>query len=354
MSETVPSLLAGELERLGWVQADLSRVLMWPVQTVSEVMNGRRRLDAAMALDLQEATQFSAHDWLAAQAAQDLENAARDPKAHGRTSRIRARATLEEVVPVRELIRRGVIDADDEALQQEQLRKLLEVPRWGEDPPFAPSVSARRSNLRAPLTRQQLAWVALARRGARDVEVADFESVAFADFAEQLPRDLHSPEDFVGLPNRFAELGVRLVHVPAFPGGRIDGASLDLDGAPMVALSGRGKRLDRVLFTLLHECAHIVLGHCGGEGSVNVHESGIKADEGLEKQVDDLAGSWILPEPLERLGPFRTRDIPRVAKAYGVAEAVIIGQLQHARLMPWGSPASRGLPNVEEALVTWP
>ena len=352
MEQTVSSLLAGELERLGWVQADLARVLTWPVQTFSEVINGRRRIDAAMALDLQEATQIRAHDWLAVQAAQDLDDVRRDPKSGARSGRIRARAALEKKVPVRELIRRGVIDAADEAVQERQLRDLLEVPRLEDQPPFASGISARRSNLTAPLTRQQVAWVALARRAGREIEVAGFDASDFDEFAKGLPHQLHDPEDFVGLPHLFAEQGVRLVHVPAFPGGRLDGASLDLDGAPLVALSGRGKRLDRVLFTLLHECAHISLGHWG-EGSVNVHESGIPGDQERERKVDALASTWVLPEPLERHGPLRAKDIPRLAQEYGVAEAVIIGQLQHAGLMPWGSQASRGLPQVEGALMAW-
>ena len=34
-----------------------------------------------------------------------------------------------------------------------------------------------------------------------------------------------------------------------------------VDGYPVIGLSGRGKRLDKVLFTLLHEIAHILKGH---------------------------------------------------------------------------------------------
>ncbi len=48
--DTVAALLKGELARLGWVQADLARVLGWQVQTLSELMQDKRRLDAGMAL----------------------------------------------------------------------------------------------------------------------------------------------------------------------------------------------------------------------------------------------------------------------------------------------------------------
>jgi HTH-type transcriptional regulator / antitoxin HigA len=55
---------------------------------------------------------------------------------------------------------------------------------------------------------------------------------------------------------RLPEAGVRLVYVEAFPSSKMDGCAFALDdGSPVLGISGRGKRLDKVLFTLLHELA---------------------------------------------------------------------------------------------------
>ena len=62
------------------------------------------------------------------------------------------------------------------------------------------------------------------------------------------------------LPHMYAQAGVRLVYVEAFPSSRLYGASFLLDDGPVIALSGLRQRLDIVLFTLLHETAHIVRG----------------------------------------------------------------------------------------------
>jgi hypothetical protein len=76
------------------------------------------------------------------------------------------------------------------------------------------------------------------------------------------------------LPDRLAEAGVRLVFVDAFPSAKIDGGTMYVDGYPVIGLSGRGKRLDKVLFTLLHEIAHILRGH-------------VDADHYIVEEIDD-------------------------------------------------------------------
>ncbi len=60
------------------------------------------------------------------------------------------------------------------------------------------------------------------------------------------------------------------MYVEALPGSKIDGCSfiVEATGRPAIALSGRGKRLDKVLFALLHEVAHILLGHLDGDGLI--------------------------------------------------------------------------------------
>ncbi|NII86036.1 HTH-type transcriptional regulator/antitoxin HigA [Corynebacterium glutamicum] len=59
----------------------------------------------------------------------------------------------------------------------------------------------------------------------------------------------------------FAVVGVKLVYIDSFPGGKLDGCAMVVDGHPVIGLSGRGKRLDKVFFTLLHEIAPILLVH---------------------------------------------------------------------------------------------
>jgi HTH-type transcriptional regulator/antitoxin HigA len=350
MQVTVAALIQAELDRRAWIQADLARVLGWPVQTLSEVMQGKRRIDAGMALDVAAVSEVEPHEWLAAQAAQDLRQARQAPDVTTRRDEITRRAELEDVVPVRELIKRGVITATDPGHQLEEVKALLEVAAIRDDPPYF--VSAKRVRDGVPLSRAQKAWIALARRRARAIEAPPYDEAAFRLLAQDLPREVREPRDLEGLPDRFAGTGVRLVHIPAFPGGRIDGVSMELESSPMIALSGRGKRIDRVLFALLHESAHVVSGHWS-TGVLRVHEGGAVGDPEIEAAVNSLAQSWILPDGLGPGGPFNAAGIEAISRRSGVSRAVIIGQLQHMGAIPWASVVARGLPNVEEALMSW-
>lgn len=352
----IAALLQSVLDSRGWTQADLAHVLGWSVQTLSEVMKSRKRLDAGLALDLEQLTpSTTAGQWLELQAQVDLAAARQDAVAAGRRATIQPRARLETFVPSRELIRRRVIDPADVALQIQQVEQLLEVSQLGADSPYR--ASARRADPGMPLSRHQRTWISLARRAGRSITVPSFDAPAFQELVRGLPHEIRDPGGFVNLPGRFRELGVRLVAVAPLPGGRIDGVSLRLEGSPLIALSGRGRRLDRVLFTLLHEGAHVLRGDWQSD-EVQVHEGSGSTDRPVdqtdaEREVDELAASWIQLEGLPGVSTINSATIDRLAERNGLARAVVIGRLQYEGVIPWSSVLSRGLPTVEEALAGW-
>lgn len=344
----IPELLQVELEVRGWVQADLARVLNWPVQTISELRQGKRRIDASMAVDLEVLTDKKAEEWLMAQANDDLAQARRKISETTRSQQIEARARVESQVPVRELMRRGIITSKDPKVQAQEVADLL-----GPDPTFG--ASAKRSKNAMPFTRAQTAWIALAKRAGAAQDIGPYDETAFADLAASLPRLTTTPDSFKDLPELFAQVGVALVHVKPFPGGRIDGVSMGIKGQPLIAVSGRGKRLDKVLFALLHECAHVVNRHW--MEVPRVHEGDVEqvvGDDKIEDAVSSIASSWIFPGGVEvPAGPVNKKAISDLAEEHNVAPAVVVGHLQHEEVIEWSSTLSRGLPNVEEALSAW-
>lgn len=349
MSITVAAMLKDELQQRAWAQADLGRVLGWSVQTVSEVMQGKRKLEPAMALELQELTGRAAEEWLHAQVQQDLEVARRAMGESDRLSLIGLRAEAERLVPVRELVRRRVVPMADPESQLRAIRALV-----GEDAADF-GASAKRSVTAVPFTRTQSAWVALVRQRARGVEVGEYDERAFGELARSLPSRVRSTDGLLGLPEVFADAGVALVHVKSLPGGRIDGVSLSVGRYPAIGLSGRGRRLDKVLFALLHECAHVISGHWRGQP--RVHEAGdeqVVGDAKVEESMNALAASWAFPDGLKFSGPMSRQVIAQLAAQHQVAPAVVVGHLQHRGVLEWSSVLGRALPTADEALMTWP
>lgn len=350
MTPPVRATIQNTLAQRQWAQADLARVLGWSVQALSEIMQGKRRLDATMALELAAIVNSTPEELLAQQAAHELESIGKSDTTIARLNSIKQRAEVEKLAPVRELVKRGAISAKTPEQQLRDVKALLEITDVNDDPPYL--VSTRRVQSHGPLTRSQKSWVGLVRKRAREIEPQPYGEAAFEALARSLPQEIHEPADFERLPERFAETGVRLVHVPSLPGGRIDGVSMGLDSTPMIGLSARGKRIDRVLFSLLHECAHILSGHWR-EGNFQIHEGGVVGNQQVEDEVNEMAEAWIFPRGLPSVGTLNANRLGELAEELGVSRALIIGQLQHRGVIPWSSVLSRGLPNVEGALSTW-
>ncbi|MDC6673874.1 hypothetical protein OEZ80_26260, partial [Leclercia adecarboxylata] len=110
------------------------------------------------------------------------------------------------------------------------------------------------------MTALQLAWVACVKRTAQTLDVAPFDRETFGVLARSLSARVREEDSIADFQRLFSEVGVKLVYVEAFPGGKLDGCSMMVGGHPVIGVSGRGKRLDKVLFTILHEVAHVLLG----------------------------------------------------------------------------------------------
>jgi HTH-type transcriptional regulator/antitoxin HigA len=147
-------------------------------------------------------------------------------------------------------------------------------------------------------------------------------------------------------------VGVRLVYVEAFPSSKLDGCSVTMDGVNVIGISGRGKRLDKVLFTLLHEAAHIYLGHLEELDLILDEEH--DDQQGRETEANDQAAHWVLPARLPR-PPARVTYgwIQNLAAQHGVHPMVIIGRLQNQHLLNWRTTLVKGAPTVTDELRHW-
>lgn len=341
--------LAEELHMRGWNQTDAASVLGWSVQSLSDVLKGRRRIDVRDALDLSAALGGTAEAWLQLQTRDELRALRAEPSNLARLEGIQTRSELESVIPVRELVRRGVLPAGDIDQQKRAALRLLEISELRDLPRYP--LANRRDDRNEPISRKQRAWIACARRSARQVAIGDFDIGALEVLGGSLGTTVLTPEHVRSLPERFAAVGVPLVHVEPFAGGRIEGMCSWLGDSPMIALSGRGGRFDRVLFTLAHEAAHIVLGHLHSD-EICI-QAGEESSDHDEQQADALAARWLLPGEFDARGFYTAQRVAGMARTAGVSEAIVIGRLQKLGLIPWNSILNRRIPSVKEELSTW-
>ncbi|CAJ63628.1 Putative HTH-type transcriptional regulator [Frankia alni ACN14a] len=341
--------LLEELDARGWSQAEFAEIIGRPAQVVSEIISGKKEITRESAAQISAALGTSPEYWLRYQDQYHLWRQEQDEGARRKLDDVRLRARLTELAPLAVLRKRGIVTATTLGGQADQLCRLLNIDHIGEQPKLP--MAARRSNLGDQASSTQLTWLACVRRQAESQTVSVYSPIRLRGLAERLSRDLQNPQAFADLPGRFADVGVRLVYVEAFPSSKIDGAAFSMGGTPVIGISGRGQRLDKVLFTILHEVAHVVLDHITDTVILD-EENGNGRHQ--EKDANELAAKWVLPSPIpaipERVG--RTW-LTAVAKKLGVHPIIIVGRLQNDGLLNWRSALAKNAPTVTSYLQDW-
>lgn len=353
LAETFPvgEFLAEELEARDWSQGDFAEILGRPAQFVSEIITGKKEITRESAAQIGAALGTSADYWLNLQNTHLLRLHLQDQTSRAVLADVRRRARLNELAPMKALQRQGIVTGQSLDVLEAELRDLFGVASLDDDPGFV--AAARRTNRDNEVTPTQKAWLACARKAASSLPVGPYDAVRLKRLAAQVSQLVKEPSGFEELQTLYASVGVRLVYVEALPGSRLDGAAfLAEDSIPGIALSGRGQRLDKVLFVLLHETAHIVLGHVTAEATFL--DEGDYGSDPKEAAADAQALRWALPAGVQT-PPTQVRKPWLIAEAErnSVHPIVVLGHLQHAGRVPWNSSLGKAAPTVTGHLATW-
>ena len=350
----VGKLLGDEIEYRGWSQADFATVLGRPTQFVSEIVTGKKEITRDSAAQIAAALGQTPEYWLKLQDQYLLAEQAKNEKTQGKLAEVRRRAALSGKGPIPLLQKRGFLTSTNLDDLEAEVIELFELPSLEAEPGF--TAAAKRANQGQDISTLQRAWVACVRKEARRRPPEKrYSAKGLRKLARSLSRTLKTADDFADLPARFAEVGVRLVYVEMLPGGRIDGCAMFVDSYPVIGLSGRGKRLDKVLFTLLHEIAHILLEHVDADHLIAEDLDDKYEDESAqERDANTEANDWMFPEgfpevPARISGPW----VQKMAVELDVARIVLVGQLQHRQRLDWRTTLAKNAPNVNDALDGW-
>ena len=341
--------LRDELEERGWTVSEFAEILGRPIQAVSEILNGKKEITTETAFAFADALGTNPELWL------NLQTNFRLHEARSATERglspVARRARLRGLIPLSKAKARGWLpDTDDLDQLEAAAGELLGLSNLDEQPSFA--LAARRSNSNESISPEQVAWLAHVRRvgGARGGAFT-FDPSALGRLAADLPK--RTSLDTCALrrvPEWFAECGVIVVFSEGLPGGKLDGAVTFLaDGRPVIGLTTRGDRFDSVLFTLLHEAAHLTLGHItpGAQSIVDI-DVAEEQTEPIEREANVQATAWLFPQGFQ----FEAASVPAVARGaerYGVHPSVIVGQI-HRQTGNWGWQRAK-IPKVRPDLI---
>ncbi|MEP6646516.1 MAG: HigA family addiction module antitoxin [Saprospiraceae bacterium] len=328
-----------KLEEMGMGPKEFALRTGKPEKTIIAVMNGESSITADMAVQFENVTKIPAHFWMNHQRGFD-EYIAREKR----------KVMIDEAVawarqfPLSDLIKKGWLPKV--ATIQEKTIELLAFFGFSnhiawEDYYFKQQLKVAfrisLSNINEPYSIS--VWL---RKG--ELQAAELEASGYSEkkFKETLP-EIKSimakhPKDFFHQLQRLClQGGVKVVHTPCINKAPISGSTRWLNDTPLIQLSGRYKRNDIFWFTFFHEAGHILL-----HGKKDIFLEQVEyTDKDLikEKEADQFAVKWTLTEVeeeaiLER-PQLNEEDIREFAKLFNTHPAIIIGRLQHKKLIPF-------------------
>ena len=329
--------LKEELEERGWTQDDLAAVMGRNIRTVNEIVVGKRSITPETAEGLAAALGTSPEFWL------NLESAYQLWRVQGDESDLVARrAWLYTIAPIRDMIRRGWVEASDNIdMLENQVMSFFRMASLEETPSFG-AHAARKSTPYDTITPAQSAWLFRAMQLSQHVEAANYSRRALNKTITQLKLLMQAPQEARHIPRVLGEGGIRLVVVQHLPETKIDGATFWLDDSPVIALSVRYDRIDNFWFTLMHEIGHIAQ----GSNSMDTDMDAIGPDSDLpeeERMANTFGAQQSLSQEdldslIARVSPlYSTKRIEGFAQVHEVHPGIVVGQLHHRGEVAWAN-----------------
>jgi len=323
------------IEALGMTQADLAERMGRPKKTINEIVQGKAAITPETALQLERVLRAPADFWM------NRENHYREYLARQTEQQRLAQHKLwARQFPLRKMAAYGWIrEHEDEISQTREILGFFGVasPAAWEQTWSNVVDAAFRKSTAVPSSRYAIAtWLRAGERQARTDECAPFDAERFQETLAAVRQLSSNPTgDFVDrLRHACAESGVAVTFVPELPRAPIFGATrwLSPDRA-LLQLSLRYKSDDQFWFSFFHEAGHI-LKH--GKRSIFIEAD--RNNDPREREADDFAARTLIPEPEYRqfvqARPFTKRAIQTFAKRIGIAPGIVVGRLQHDRLLP--------------------
>lgn len=324
-----------ELDARGWTQKDLADILGRPLPTVNRILKGKHGIMPEMAVGLAEVFGTTAELWL------DRESRYRLSLVDGSNEAVRHRRKLYELVPLRDLQRRGWIDADSPIDVSEQaVLELLQIAEVDEEPKL--HAATRKSTVvPADLSRAQRAWCFRVLQLTAGQSVSKF-SIRRVDACQNALRTLAAqPEDVAKVPQLLADYGIRFAVVEHLTGTRIDGAALWLNSQqPVIGMSMRHDRIDYFWFTLLHELSHIRHRDALSVNAEHTAKGPASRLPEFEQRADaEATAALVQPDRLAAAIPemkeanYSFESVEAFADSEGVHPGIVVGQLHYKRII---------------------
>lgn len=320
-----------ELERRGWGQDDLAKIINRPPPRITGLIQGKIAISPEIAAELSAALGGTAEEWLRREALYRLSLESTD------TTLIKRRARLHEIAPVKEMARRGWISPT--ADPEQEILRFYQMPDLEATPEIHGAM--RKTAPLAPATPAQIAWAFRVRQlGAAipDASVGKYDASRLGTLAQKLRKLAAYSSEASKVPSLLHSYGIRFVVVEGLAGAKMSGFATWLDeDRPVIGMSLKYNRLDSFWFTLCHEAIHVKhrdIAPVDGDVSY-IEEVPLEVEPFIERRANEEGAAMLIsPEELQsfinRVGPlYSSERINQFANRIKMHPNIVVGQLKH-------------------------
>lgn len=319
-------------------QTELARRLGASLKHVNQIINGVATISADTALALERVLGVSASFWLKRDAVYQGELVRREQQ-----EELLADVGWAQQFPVDELKQRGFIPK--RAAGAELVASLLAFLGLATRRQWVEPAPAYRKSLKIASDSYALsAWLRVGDIQAEQQRGEPFNAERFQQVLQDIRplTRLHPREWEPRVKELCAACGVVVVIVDTFAKARVNGAARwHSPHRAILQLSLRYKWEDIFWFTFFHEACHL-LHHRKRDfflepkkrpdASTPQREDWLR----LEQEADRFASRTLIPpEQAKALPGLALTDVPLFAQQIGIAPAIVVGRMQHDKLIPY-------------------
>ncbi|MDJ0616086.1 MAG: HigA family addiction module antitoxin [Calothrix sp. MO_192.B10] len=331
--------IADFLEERDWTQAQLAERLGYTTKHISLLINGKAPINEETALKLERVLGSTAAFWLRYEAQYRAALARKEEE-----NRLQGWTSWLDKLPVKELMNQGVLPKCHLTAKNKPdlVKKLLQFfgvasPEDWEKCYARMEVSFRRTREEQSDIGAISAWLRLGEIEAEKLDCPKYSKPKFEKAVRKIRTlTVLPPEEFQPQMQQLCrEAGVVLVLVPSIKRAHVSGVARWLNPhKALIQLSLYGKTNDRFWFNFFHEAAHILL-HDKNNIFLDEWNSGESLESEPEREADEWAREFLIPPEYEgELIQLKSKnDVADFAERIGIHGAVVVGRLQHDRLI---------------------
>jgi len=328
-----------KLQELGMGPKEFAVRTGKPEKTIIAVLKGQSAITPDMSVQFENVTKIPAHFWMNHQRSYD-EYIARVK----RRELIVASADWAKKFPLADIINKGWIKSvstlEEKTVELLSFFSVSSPDAWhdyyfNKELKVAFRISLAHTNEPYAVS----AWLRMGELQAAELPTNPYSEKIFKELLPQIKMVMaEQPDDFFQkLQALSLQAGVKVVHTPCLPKAPINGSTRWLNDTPFIQLTGRYKRNDVFWFTFFHEAGHILL-----HGKKDIFLENMEypdRDNEKELEANDFAVKWTLSKEEEaeilRLKVISEEDVVTFANKFKTHPAIIIGRLQHDKVIPY-------------------